>query len=140
MKDFCREKQKEFQKKKIENNRNRKLLDEGSIAKRIKLDPSDVIEKNLAFIRCNFLKDTDLPKTLLHVHINNVLKCRASYITEQNSKLFRSIITVQGKKYSSTFWEKNKKNAEQGAALVCLLHLGLVNEKDLIENGTMIED
>ncbi|KAL0968589.1 hypothetical protein UPYG_G00268920 [Umbra pygmaea] len=49
------------------------------------------------------------------------------YETVQRSqdRAFQSIVTVAGKKYRSTLWEKSKKFAEQAAAIVCLRVLGL---------------
>ena len=51
------------------------------------------------------------------------------YQTQQEDRLFRAIVTYNGKKYTSSYWEKNKRFAEQGAALVCLLDLGIVEEE-----------
>lgn len=49
------------------------------------------------------------------------------YETEQRTqdRAFQSTVTVDGKKYRSTLWEKSKKFAEQAAAVVCLRTLGL---------------
>uniref|UniRef100_A0A6Q2YV83 DRBM domain-containing protein n=1 Tax=Esox lucius TaxID=8010 RepID=A0A6Q2YV83_ESOLU len=50
-----------------------------------------------------------------------------AYETIQRSqdRAFQSIVTMAGKKYRSTLWEKSKKFAEQAAAIVCLRVLGL---------------
>lgn len=61
-----------------------------------------------------------------------------TYQTEGIDKLFRAICCFDGKKYTSSFWEKNKKQAEQGAALVCLLSIGVVKQDDLIDNGSIL--
>jgi len=61
-----------------------------------------------------------------------------NYETQQEDKLFRTIITYDRKRYASSFWEKNKKFAEQGAALVCLLCLGIMTEQELIDNGSIL--
>ncbi|KAM9352167.1 tRNA-dihydrouridine(20) synthase [NAD(P)+]-like [Symphorus nematophorus] len=49
------------------------------------------------------------------------------YETVQRSqdRAFQSIVTVAGKKYRSSLWEKSKKFAEQAAAIVCLRVLGI---------------
>lgn len=60
------------------------------------------------------------------------------FSTEQHDKLFRSTLTINDKQFSSAFWEKNKKFAEQGASLVALFHYNLVTEKQLNENGSMM--
>jgi len=38
----------------------------------------------------------------------------------------------------SLFREKNKKWAEQGAALVCLYFLGIIDEKSLTAGGNIL--
>uniref|UniRef100_A0A8D3D6K3 Dihydrouridine synthase 2 n=1 Tax=Scophthalmus maximus TaxID=52904 RepID=A0A8D3D6K3_SCOMX len=40
-------------------------------------------------------------------------------------RAFQSTVTVAGKKYRSSLWEKSKKFAEQAAAVVCLRVLGI---------------
>lgn len=65
-------------------------------------------------------------------------KSAPKYEIERKDKLFRAILTFDNKKYTSSYWEKNKKCAEQGAALVCLLALGLEDKADLIRNGSLI--
>ncbi|XP_020490606.2 tRNA-dihydrouridine(20) synthase [NAD(P)+]-like [Labrus bergylta] len=49
------------------------------------------------------------------------------YETVQRSqdRAFQSTVTVAGKKYRSSLWEKSKKFAEQAAAVVCLRILGV---------------
>lgn len=139
LKDYCKQKQLEYQKKGILMRRD--IVpggEDGPVSKRIKINDG-TIEENIAFIRSNYMKDVDLPKSILHAHTKKKLRTLPDYLTEQNERLFRSTLTLETKKYSSTFWEKNKKNAEQGAAMVCMLHLGLVTREELIENGSMNE-
>lgn len=90
------------------------------------------------FIYVYFL-DPDLPKSRLHNYAGKRYLKLPVYETQQDDKLFRSIVSFEGKRYSSTFWEKNKKFAEQGAAMVCLLGIGLVTEESLIENGSILK-
>lgn len=90
-------------------------------------------KKNITFV------DVDkFPKTLLyeHAHKNDILQ--PIYDTEGKDKLFRSTCTYDGKRYRSTFWQKNKKQAEQAAALVCLKNIGLVTIDELIKNGSIL--
>ncbi|XP_060893071.1 tRNA-dihydrouridine(20) synthase [NAD(P)+]-like [Labrus mixtus] len=49
------------------------------------------------------------------------------YETVQRSqdRAFQSTVTIAGKKYRSSLWEKSKKFAEQAAAVVCLRILGV---------------
>ncbi|KAK9300601.1 hypothetical protein QLX08_006756 [Tetragonisca angustula] len=112
--DYCQLKKKEFEEKEEE----------------------DVLLMQCAFLRNNYVTDLELPKTILHKWTQTQRKKMPSYNTQQKGKLFRSIVTVDGRKYGSSFWEKNKKWAEQGAALVCLFSLGLVNKKTLDTNCT----
>ncbi|XP_039618877.1 tRNA-dihydrouridine(20) synthase [NAD(P)+]-like [Polypterus senegalus] len=53
------------------------------------------------------------------------------YETVQRSldRFFRSTVTVDGKQFRSTVWDKSKKLAEQSAAIVCLRTLGLPEGK-----------
>jgi tRNA-dihydrouridine synthase 2 len=133
LRDYCKAKQEEYKKK--EAMIRREALD-GPDAKRVKLDDG-TIEENIAFIRSTFMKDVDLPKSVLHTHTKKKLRTVPTYNTLQNGQLFRAFLTLSNKKYSSSFWEKNKRNAEQGAAMVCLLQLGLISREDLIENGSL---
>ncbi|XP_041650800.1 tRNA-dihydrouridine(20) synthase [NAD(P)+]-like [Cheilinus undulatus] len=49
------------------------------------------------------------------------------YETVQRSqdRAFQSTVTINGKEYRSSLWEKSKKFAEQAAAIVCLRVLGI---------------
>lgn len=134
LKDYCKTKQEEYKKKEMMIRR--EVLENEPNAKRMKLDDG-TIEENIAFIRSNFMKDVNLPKSLLHTYTKKKLRTVPIYKTEQNGQIFRAFLTLGNKKYSSSFWEKNKRNAEQGAALVCLLHLGLIQREELIENGSL---
>uniref|UniRef100_A0A182PVR9 DRBM domain-containing protein n=1 Tax=Anopheles epiroticus TaxID=199890 RepID=A0A182PVR9_9DIPT len=103
-------------------------------------DPDPLNEENICFIRSNFIDDNSLPKSKLYLHaIRNGLP-RAQYEVQQKDKLFRAIIRFNGQRYSSSFWEKNKRYAEQAAALVCLLKRGVESRDDLIRNGAMLPD
>ncbi|XP_025829450.1 tRNA-dihydrouridine(20) synthase [NAD(P)+]-like [Agrilus planipennis] len=107
--------------------------------KRLKTDLEDSVnEMQCAFIRANYIKDTELPKTRLLSWCNKNKYDNPKYETINEDKLFRSVVTVMNQKYTSTFWEKNKKFAEQGAALVALFYLGLVNEDVLSKNGSIL--
>lgn len=100
-------------------------------------DEEDVVLMHCAFLRNNYVTDLQLPKTILHKWTQTQRKKMPNYNTQQKGKLFRSIVTVDGRKYGSSFWEKNKKWAEQGAALVCLFSLGLINEETFAANDNI---
>jgi tRNA-dihydrouridine synthase 2 len=140
MKDYCKQKQLEYQKKEMEIRLEKKKLEENGdepSSKKLKLDDENTITENIAFVRANYLKDVDLPKSLLHLFLKRKLRIFPKYTTEQKGCLFRSTLMIGDKKYSSTFWEKNKKFAEQGASLVACLHYNLVTKEELIQNGSM---
>lgn len=92
----------------------------------------------VCFIRANY-NDINLPKTQLHAWAGKKGLPLPSYQTHQIEKLFCSVLSFNGKKYTSTFWEKNKKFAEQSAALVALFHLELLTEEDLLKLGSIIK-
>lgn len=94
-------------------------------------------QSNIAFFRTNY-DDRSLPKSILHDRALKEKKEYPTYITQQEDKLFRTICTYDGRSYASTYWEKNKKFAEQGSALVCLLGLNMVKEEELIKNGSIL--
>lgn len=79
-----------------------------------------------------------MPKTKLYTYAGRKDITIPQYETQRIDKLFRAICSFNGKRYTSSFWEKNKKQAEQGAALVCLLDIGEVTEDDLIKNGSIL--
>lgn len=137
LKEYCKQKQLEFKKKGMAMRRDlAPTSEDGPMVKRLKLDDGR-IEENIEFIRSNYLKDTDLPKSVLHTYTKKKLRTVPTYEAEQNDRIFRAVLSLGSKKYSSSFWEKNKRCAEQGAALVCMLHLGLVTKDELVENGSM---
>ncbi|XP_014207131.1 tRNA-dihydrouridine(20) synthase [NAD(P)+]-like [Copidosoma floridanum] len=137
MDDYCRKKLKEYREKGYDGRfeviperlallgNKRKLEDESE----------DVFMMRCAFLRSNYTKDTTLPKTQLAQWTQKNRKKLPAYNTINEDKLFRSVVTVDGRKYGSSFWEKNKKWAEQGAALVCLCALGMIDEENLKKNG-----
>ncbi|XP_060661873.1 tRNA-dihydrouridine(20) synthase [NAD(P)+]-like [Drosophila nasuta] len=151
--DYCRMRQ---QQHKLHGNIGRSDVvppsedDEEAVSKRRKIESNNedssaneaydegVISRNMAFLRSTYPNDNSLPKTLLYVHAGRLDKEAPSYETQQCNKLFRSICTFDGQRYSSSFWEKNKKQAEQGAALVALLTLGQLQEETLRDNGSLV--
>lgn len=109
------------------------------VAKRAKLveDPN-IITASVAFFRAHY-SHKDLPKMRIHTHAMKKNLDQPLYNTQQEDKLFRSVLTLDGNQYASTYWEKNKRFAEQGAALVAMLHIGLIDEDLLIKNGSILK-
>lgn len=136
MRDYFKQKQSEFQKKALLLRRDEAI--DGPDAKRAKICDG-IREDCITFIRSNYAKDIDLPKSVLHSYTKKKLRTVPNYTTEQNDRVFRSVLSLHGEKYASSVGEKNKKNAEQASAMVCLLHLGLIKKEELIENGSLKE-
>lgn len=115
--------------------------DDQPIAKRFKLDALDenVTERNVVYFRTHYATVPELPKSVLFTHARLQRKLMPVYETQQVDRLFRSVATYDERKYSSTYWEKNRKNAEQGAALVAILSLGLIAEEELIKRGAILK-
>lgn len=147
---YCRQKQLEYHEKGMHCRRTctpGSLLkiplsdssDSGPEAKRMKMftDP-DILSSNVAFFRAQY-EHNQLPKLRLYAYAMKENIDQPKYETHQQDKLFRSILFLNGKKYASTYWEKNKKFAEQGAALVGMLYLGMIDESTLIENGSIMK-
>lgn len=85
----------------------------------------------------SFLAD-ELPKTVMFNYAIKNGRPIPVYKTEQRHKLFRSVMQYDGKEYATSYWEKNKKFAEQGAALAGMLELGLISRDDLLNSGSLV--
>lgn len=97
----------------------------------------DIVEMEISFLRSLYPRDPDLPKSKLLMWTKNQGYKIPFYETKQVDKLFQSTVTVNGNKYRSSFWEKNKRWAEQGAALVCLCSIGVLDSKKLKCHGIL---
>lgn len=118
------------------------LGDDGDAAnppKRFKLIEDGVIERNVVYFRTHYATVPELPKSVLYSHAHYTHHLPPVYETQQVDRLFRAVVLYDGVKYSSSYWEKNKKNAEQGAALVCILTLGLIDEEVLVKRGAILK-
>lgn len=95
--------------------------------KRCKVGNDEIWQMEAKFIR-NMFDMSSLPKTVLINWTRKNNYPHPNYKTEGIEKSFRSTVMVNGKKYSSTHLEKNKKYAEQAAAVVALFALGLIDK------------
>lgn len=86
-----------------------------------------------------FIVENPFPKSSLYQHALRYGKKPAIFHTENKERLFRSTCHFNGKRYRSKHWQKNKRQAEQAAALVTLKQLGLVTIDELIKNGSMLK-
>lgn len=146
--DYCRQKQKEYATKGMHCRRNcvpdtllRKSDEsvERSNTKRTKLsNDAEVYKRNVAFFRAHYTTK-NMPKCVLNSYATKNGLHQPIYSTKQEDRLFQTVVSFQDQKYASSYWEKNKRFAEQGAALVCILGLGLVTGENLFENGSLIK-
>ncbi|CAH0557590.1 unnamed protein product [Brassicogethes aeneus] len=137
--DYCRQKQLEYQSKGLLSRREVTPDMFDPHPKRQKVENDDVIKIKCAFIRVNYSSDPELPKSKIIGHCQKNRLKNPTYETINKDKLFRAVCHYQGKKYSSSYWEKNKRFAEQGAALVCAVSLGLIEKEQLVKDGSILE-
>jgi len=95
-------------------------------SKKRKFD-DDVIELDFKLNKGDYVLNGVSPKTLLLNWSRENEKEQPKYDTScrNSDRRFNSVVQVAGTKYRSTMWEKNKKMAEQAAAVVSLRSLGL---------------
>jgi len=102
--------------------------DDNNAVKRLKGDDENTVYMKFKFERANYFFTTGrTPKTILLEWSRKNCGEDPKYITVTRDldRKFSSTCIHQGKNYKTTYWEKNKKLAEQAAAVVCLLSLGL---------------
>uniref|UniRef100_A0A131X8N3 Putative trna-dihydrouridine synthase n=1 Tax=Hyalomma excavatum TaxID=257692 RepID=A0A131X8N3_9ACAR len=103
------------------------------VLKKCKIGDDEVWQMEAKFVR-NMFEMANLPKTVLINWTRKNNYPHPFYKTESLEKSFRSVVLVDRKKYSSTYLEKNKKYAEQSAALVALYALGLIDSSKIKGN------
>ncbi|XP_065202122.1 tRNA-dihydrouridine(20) synthase [NAD(P)+]-like [Planococcus citri] len=106
----------------------------GHQAKKLKIE-NDTSTLDAIFIRNNYQNQDDLPKSVLLRFSKKNKMPTPKYETRNSEKLFQATVLVDGKKYASTRWVKNKKFAEQEAALVCLCFLKVYDENEMRRKG-----
>lgn len=109
--DYCRSKRKEFEEKGLLGRSQVSPMrdedkEDGELpsSKRKILEEEDVVLMHCAFLRNNYVTDLELPKTILHKWTQTQRKKMPHYVTQRKEKLFRSIVTVDGRKFGSSFW------------------------------------
>lgn len=120
----------DFKKRKAEGGRQNESYENGeSDPKKLKMDPTALIDAKSSspltivpdciFIRGHYSHE-GLPKTVLAKWAQTQgFKGLPKYTTEFLDKKFISVVELGGRRWRTDVWEKNKKQAEQGAALAC---------------------
>ncbi|XP_056643991.1 tRNA-dihydrouridine(20) synthase [NAD(P)+]-like [Diorhabda sublineata] len=140
--EYCRQKYLEYQSRGIIGRREvaPDMFSPQLKKQKTDLDGEDIdICLNCVFIRVNYTEDPQLPKSRLIVYCGKNKYDSPKYKVFNEDKLFRAVVTLNDKKYSSSYWEKNKKYAEQGAALVACVSLGLIDREQLVKDGSILE-
>jgi tRNA-dihydrouridine synthase 2 len=65
-----------------------------------RLYDGDVVEMSLCFVRRHYA-DEDLPRTVLFSHARKEKKVPPKFVTWQMERLFKSVVTFDGQKYTS---------------------------------------
>lgn len=111
----------------IEQRCTKRLRAENSFEPGRTSDGREVSEMTLKFIRSIFAQN-GTPRELLAVYCKQGA-LKPIYKTTQIEKHFFSELELDGKLYRNAYLEKNKRYAEQGAALVASLKLNLITEE-----------
>lgn len=139
MGEYCKEKQRTLRELGLLSRRDvEPSINEPRLKKPKIGDEKDVVRISCSFLRNIFPSDNDLPKTKLLMWTRQRHIDPPKYNTIQEDKLFQSVVTVNGKKFGSSFWEKNKRWAEQGAAIVSLINLGVIEVDFLKKSGCIL--
>lgn len=92
----------------------------------------------MRFQRKYFGTDT-LPKLLVHGYAGRNKIPMPTYETRREDRLHYTVVTFNGQKFASLIWDRERKHAEQAAALVVCHHLGLFEEHFLIVIGCLLD-
>uniref|UniRef100_A0A6F9DC03 tRNA-dihydrouridine(20) synthase [NAD(P)+]-like n=1 Tax=Phallusia mammillata TaxID=59560 RepID=A0A6F9DC03_9ASCI len=93
-----------------------------------KFKNDDIITMDFVLKRCDYrMKNGKSPKTILLEWCRGKEEKEPVYETvcRDSDRRFNSVLTCGGKMYRSTYWERNKRLAEQAAAVVCLRNIGV---------------
>jgi len=100
-----------------------------------------VTEMFCPFVRGHYGENesSNLPKTLLLMYARQKQLGQPIYVMEQQDKQFRARVKVGEESFGSMAWEKNKKYAEQGAALVAVKCLNITKD-DIVWKQSKVVD
>ncbi|OTF79079.1 tRNA-dihydrouridine(20) synthase[NAD(P)+]-like protein [Euroglyphus maynei] len=96
----------------------------------------NLIELPIVFVKRVFVR-SNYPKTILNRWLMKNNFKNPHYETKQIEKKFHSILHFQGKCYTTPYLETTKKTAEQSAALVIIIKLGLCDDRKIIDTCMM---
>lgn len=105
-------------------------------AKRSKLEVEELkgvmVVPDCIFIRGHYPTNQDLPKCMLltWTRLNRVRQ--PTYEIECSEKRFRAVVKVGDKRFMTNLWEKNKKQAEQAAAMACVKAMKIEKEEKCV--------
>lgn len=144
LRDYCRQVHKEYEAKGLVHLPCSPLT-------RLEDIPTEILEyrkqmyedQNIKFTLMRFQRKyfglETLPKLLLHGYAGKNKIPMPTYETKREDRLFYSIVTFDGQKYASLIWDREKKLAEQTAALVVCHHLGLFEDHFLTVIGCLLD-
>lgn len=139
--DYCREKKSEYKTKGI--------VSFGVSPVTGIYTPTEVLEsrekmfndKNIIVERMQYnhyrFNVATIPKTVIYAYCDKNKIPLPTYESKRMDRRWYSIIKFNDKEYTSVIWHRNRKVAEQAAALVCAFHLGLYEEDFLLCNGCL---
>lgn len=106
-----------------------------------KIGEEVITEMFCPFVRGHYgdNESSNLPKTLLLLYARQKELGQPKYVMEQQDKQFRARVRLGEESYGSMSWEKNKKYAEQGAALVAVKCLNITKD-DIVWKQTKVEE
>ncbi|KAG4069454.1 hypothetical protein HA402_001753 [Bradysia odoriphaga] len=136
--DYCREKQSQYKSKGLQDAppRGIKTPLELILAREEKFSKTNIIHERMEYRRKVFDVNS-IPKSILNGYCGRNGIPKPTYETTRINSQFYSIVTVRDKQYTSVLLQKDERDAQQAAALVCCYHLGLYDEDFLVSIGCL---
>lgn len=135
--DYCREKKSEYKAKGIFSLHAGDIRTTTELLSEQSFNDRNIIVEWIKYKRQCF-DVVKTPKIVIRAYCDANRIPLPTYETNMVDQQFYSIIKLQDKQYTSVIWHRNKKMAEQAAALVCGFQLGLYDEAFLLSIGCLI--